>query len=94
MIITCSGGTKINSKTIILFSEAKANFRRYTYSEVDDQGFPYDYSSIMHYKDDAFVKRYPLKSIRPKRSNVQIGQRKRLSDGDIREMNKFYGCPS
>lgn len=56
-----------------------------------NQNTPYDYGSIMHYDSTAFsVNRRP--TIVPKKSNVVIGQREALSEIDIIEIRKYYGC--
>jgi len=71
---------------------AKLNFKKYKTSEVTDQGVPYDYDSIMHYRDDSFVNDYRKKTLRVKRSSARIGQRDHLSKGDIEEMRRYYQC--
>jgi hypothetical protein len=48
----------------------------------------YDYGSIMHYPRDAFSKN-GLPTIEPTK-NVEIGQRKALSAGDIATVRKLY----
>ena len=54
---------------------------------------PYDYSSIMHYGKTAFSIWPGQDSITPiPNTNVQIGQRRGLSDIDILRINRLYGC--
>lgn len=54
---------------------------------------PYDYSSIMHYGRTAFSIRYGQDSITPiPNSRVRIGQRKGMSQIDIRRINRLYKC--
>ncbi|XP_057292723.1 bone morphogenetic protein 1-like [Hydractinia symbiolongicarpus] len=73
-------------------SGAAVNFRKYKRSEVQDLALPYDYNSIMHYDKSAFSKWPWQHTIEPKKKGVQIGQRDKLSDGDIKEMKKYYNC--
>ncbi|MCR8854910.1 M12 family metallopeptidase, partial [Lysinibacillus fusiformis] len=54
----------------------------------DDYG-PYDYGSIMHYGTHFFSKN-DLPTIEPLTSGVTIGQRDRLSDGDIAAVYSLY----
>lgn len=70
------------------------NFAKYT-TGISDMETPYDYYSIMHYGPNAFKKsfRWFSSSIKPLKKGVKIGQRKRLSALDIKEMNLYYGCP-
>ena len=49
----------------------------------------YDYQSIMHYPANAFSKNGG-KTIIPLQEGVEIGQRNRLSDGDIVAINAMY----
>ncbi|MDX0264278.1 zinc metalloprotease [Sinorhizobium meliloti] len=49
----------------------------------------YDYGSIMHYPRNAFSKN-GLETISP-RNNEDIGQRVRLSDGDVAAVHAMYG---
>ncbi|XP_044223739.1 high choriolytic enzyme 1-like [Thunnus albacares] len=54
---------------------------------------PYDYSSIMHYGRTAFSIQYGRDSITPiPNANVQIGQRKGMSQWDIKRINRLYSC--
>lgn len=62
-------------------------------------GLTYDYDSIMHYARNTFSKGTYLDTIQPidvpgkKRPEI-IGQRIRLSEGDIAQTNLLYKCPS
>lgn len=55
-------------------------------------GQPYDYGSIMHYSAYAFAIDRSIKTIIPKQPGVTIGQRIRLSDTDIKEIQLLYDC--
>ena len=61
----------------------KQKFREY-----DDVG-DYDYGSVMHYWRKAFSKNNK-DTIRPKKPRVRIGQRVRLSAGDISAIKSMY----
>uniref|UniRef100_A0A915HN05 Metalloendopeptidase n=1 Tax=Romanomermis culicivorax TaxID=13658 RepID=A0A915HN05_ROMCU len=64
--------------------------------DVDDEGIPYDYGSIMHYRSKAFSKSESLFTITTNVEDYQrtIGQRDQLSFNDIRLMNKVYCSPN
>ena len=71
------------------------NFKKYSVSQINGLGLPYDYDSIMHYPNNAFVKSWKLlwsKTLIPKKTNVKIGQRDGLSRIDVKKMKKYYGC--
>ncbi len=60
---------------------------------------PYDYASIMHYARDTFARAMFMDTILPKPDQIsqerpEIGQRIRLSPGDISQTNLLYRCPS
>lgn len=62
-------------------------------------GQAYDYASIMHYARDTFARAMYLDTILPKPDTItqerpEIGQRVRLSPGDIIQTNLLYKCPS
>ncbi len=63
-------------------------------NEIDSLGVPYDLASIMHFSPTDFAK--PGKVAFRVRDNVTfngvVGQRDSLSEGDIRQVNLFYGC--
>jgi len=53
----------------------------------------YDYSSVLHYGKNDFSKN-GLPTIEPIQSNIKIGQRYNLSNGDIEVIRRFYTCSS
>lgn len=74
------------------------NFNKLTSEDVNSLGLPYDYESIMHYARNTFSKGTYLDTILPVevkgKKRPEIGQRLRLSDGDIAQANLLYKCPS
>lgn len=77
------------------------NFNKLTSEDVNSLGLPYDYESIMHYARNTFSKGTFLDTIHPQDSfevvgkkRPEIGQRLRLSEGDIAQANLLYKCPS
>ncbi|XP_070137463.1 protein tolkin isoform X1 [Drosophila bipectinata] len=73
------------------------NFNMLSPDEVDSLGMAYDYDSIMHYARNTFSKGTYLDTILPiemkDRKRPEIGQRLRLSQGDIAQANRLYKCP-
>ncbi|XP_068152674.1 protein tolkin [Drosophila tropicalis] len=73
------------------------NFNMLSADEVDSLGMAYDYDSIMHYARNTFSKGTYLDTILPiemkGRKRPEIGQRLRLSQGDIAQANLLYKCP-
>jgi hypothetical protein len=68
------------------------NFNKYTWgATVLNQGSPYDYASIMHYKTNVFSTNGKPTMV-PRRSGVTIGETAELSLIDIAEVRQFYGC--
>ncbi|KAM9538754.1 bone morphogenetic protein 1-like [Salvelinus alpinus] len=72
------------------------NFLKMEPGEVDSLGEVYDFDSIMHYARNTFSRgifldtilpRYDVNGVRP-----PIGQRTRLSKGDITQARKLYKC--
>ncbi|CAG0913992.1 unnamed protein product, partial [Notodromas monacha] len=75
------------------------NFNMLTKDEVDSLGLPYDYASIMHYARNTFSKNTYLDTILPNKSpnsaeRPEIGQRVKLSEGDIAQTKLLYKCPT
>lgn len=85
---------KINLRNVK--KSSRHNFKKYIqrrgHSGIDIG--PYDYNSIMHYSSYAFAKRKKKKTIEvrmpPASQNTTIGQRKKLSSGDIKSINLVY----
>ncbi|XP_069702500.1 protein tolkin [Periplaneta americana] len=73
------------------------NFNKLTEEEVNSLNLPYDYDSIMHYARNTFSKGTYLDTILPleryaNKRRPEIGQRIRLSEGDIAQTNLLYKC--
>lgn len=72
------------------------NFDVLSPEDVDSLGLPYDYNSIMHYARNTFSKSVYLDTIQavgvPENEKIEIGQRVRLSRGDIAQANLLYKC--
>jgi tolkin protein len=81
-----------------IMSGQEYNFNKLTEEEVNSLGQPYDYDSIMHYARNTFSKGTYLDTIFPievpGRKRPEIGQRIRLSEGDIAQANLLYKCYS
>lgn len=84
----------INKENIMKGQEY--NFDVLSREDVDSLGLPYDYNSIMHYAKNTFAKNVYLETIQPiglsKSQHMEIGQRLRLSTGDIIKANRLYKC--
>lgn len=80
-----------------IMSGQEYNFNKLNDDEVNSLGVPYDYDSIMHYARNTFSKGTYLDTIQPidvpGRKRPEIGQRIRLSEGDIAQTNLLYKCP-
>ncbi|KAK7793278.1 hypothetical protein R5R35_006776 [Gryllus longicercus] len=73
------------------------NFNKLTEEEVNSLSLPYDYDSIMHYAKNTFSKGTYLDTIHPlddfSKKRPEIGQRIKLSEGDVAQTNLLYKCP-
>jgi len=69
--------------------ESRPNFLR---QDVGPELGPYDYESIMHYPRVAFSinGERTLETIAPVPPGLPVGQRRRLSDGDVRVIERLY----
>lgn len=87
-----------NTKRLLLSIGQEYNFNKLTEEEVNSLGLPYDYDSIMHYAKNTFSKGTYLDTILPMETHgkkrPEIGQRIRLSEGDIAQTNLLYKCHS
>ncbi|XP_067876353.1 tolloid-like protein 2 isoform X2 [Heterodontus francisci] len=74
------------------------NFLKMEPAEVNSLGEAYDFDSIMHYARNTFSRGVFLDTILPRRDihgmRPPIGQRVRLSHGDITQAKKLYRCPA
>lgn len=81
-----------------IMSGQEYNFNKLTEEDVNSLGQAYDYDSIMHYAKNTFSRGTYLETILPVdvpgRKRPDIGQRIRLSEGDIAQANLLYKCPS
>ncbi|KAK3741569.1 hypothetical protein QZH41_012512 [Actinostola sp. cb2023] len=73
------------------------NFQKLTAAEIDSRNEKYDYGSIMHYGKYTFSASLNHVTILSKRDPLTrmvpaIGQREKLSNGDIRQTKKMYRC--
>lgn len=84
----------INKANII--SGQAYNFDLLSSTEFDEPLLPYDYNSIMHYAKNSFSKSTYLDTITPigllPDAHIELGQRRRLSRGDILQANLLYNC--
>lgn len=58
-------------------------------------GIPYDFASVMHYRNNSFSRDKQRKAtITPRNPflRVQMGQRIRMSTSDIAKLNRLYRC--
>ncbi|XP_017850119.1 dorsal-ventral patterning protein tolloid [Drosophila busckii] len=74
------------------------NFDVLSPDEFDEPLLPYDYNSIMHYAKNSFSKSSYLDTITPlglqPGAQIELGQRRRLSRGDVLQANFLYKCAS
>ncbi|XP_065355366.1 seminal metalloprotease 1-like [Calliphora vicina] len=68
------------------------NFVKYGANIVTNFGVPYDYGSVMHYRETAFSKNGEKTIVALKSTDATMGQRLALSDSDVLRLNKMYNC--
>ena len=80
-----------------MYAGQEYNFNKLSDEEVNSLGLRYDFDSIMHYARNTFSKSTYLDTILPQeeksKARPEIGQRIRLSKGDIAQTNLLYHCP-
>ena len=71
------------------------NFFKHSKSEVSEFGLPYDFESVMHYRDSAFSKNENLlrtiETLDPSKQDI-IGRTTGVSEGDIMLVKRMYNC--
>ncbi|BHF63132.1 Bone morphoproteintic protein 1 [Sparganum proliferum] len=72
------------------------NFDKKDKDEINSLNETYDYDSVMHYSSTTFVKSGANETMRPIAFGPlpKIGHKVRPSEGDARQVNKLYKCPS
>ncbi|BHF63145.1 Bone morphoproteintic protein 1 [Sparganum proliferum] len=72
------------------------NFDKKEKDEINSLNETYDYDSVMHYSSTTFVKSGANETMRPIAFGPlpKIGHKVRPSEGDARQVNKLYKCPS
>lgn len=72
----------------------EGQFNKYKHSKVDSMGFPYDYSSLMHYGKRTFSKngRSTIQALND--PYMSLGRGDGFSELDIKKMNTLYDCKS
>lgn len=68
------------------------NFLKVLPPVIQTQGLPYDYNSLTHYGRTSFSIDGKKPTIIPLKEGVTIGQRKGMSQLDIIQVQRFYGC--
>jgi hypothetical protein len=66
------------------------NFAKY--SDIDLLGTPYNYGSLMHYQNTAFSTNGLPTIVATQDTDEVMGQRVGMSDVDILEIQRYYGC--
>lgn len=82
---------RLSTNQLIVSSGMEYNFAKLSLREITHLGEPYDYNSVMHYGSHAFAKGFGA-TISPLKDGVSIGQRRGLSETDIKKINKLYKC--
>lgn len=79
--------------------DMRSNFMKRTTEDINTEGLPYDYDSIMHYSQKAFSRNGEdtISVINEEAYRSQgypmLGQRDHLSSEDVAIVNLLYGCP-
>jgi len=68
------------------------NFNKYSSSQIQHLGEPYDYTSVMHYSATAFSKNGQKTIERLDGSSAALGNRVGFSQVDVNKLNKLYSC--
>eukprot|EP00795_Rhopilema_esculentum_P015218 gene15218-6421_t len=68
------------------------NFQKYEFNDITDLSVPYNFASIMHYRNSAFSKNGEETLVSIRFPSLRFGQRKMFSEGDIAQINRLYNC--
>jgi len=68
------------------------NFEKYRHGQAQTLGQPYDKKSVMHYGNYAFSTNGRKTIVSKSNPNELLGQRRGLSDIDIRQLKTMYKC--
>ncbi|XP_042209528.1 zinc metalloproteinase nas-4-like isoform X2 [Homarus americanus] len=68
------------------------NFEKYPWERIQSLGVEYDLGSVMHYGPYAFARDRTRPTIIPRKTGVEIGQRRGFSEKDIQKLQKLYNC--
>lgn len=82
---------EMNNNKLNVSLGAEYNFAKENLRKITHLGENYDYKSIMHYGSHAFAKGSEP-TITPLKAGVTIGQRRGLSEIDVKKINKLYKC--
>ncbi|CRK94667.1 CLUMA_CG008167, isoform A [Clunio marinus] len=68
------------------------NFQKFSIDDISSYGIGYDYSSVLHYSPYAFSKNEErtIEALDDEKMNNLMGQRRRLSEGDLAKINRMY----
>uniref|UniRef100_A0A3B5R428 Metalloendopeptidase n=1 Tax=Xiphophorus maculatus TaxID=8083 RepID=A0A3B5R428_XIPMA len=77
----------------ILFDNIEPNFKfAFEKKETNNLGTPYDFTSVMEYRNDAFSKNGKPTIVAKCDPNLKFGNSKKMSANDIIRINKLYEC--
>ena len=73
-------------------SEDLNNFLKYPFYEIDNLKEDFNFASVMMYPNKAFTKNGRNTIISRRNPYLKFGQRRQLSVGDVRAVNRLYKC--
>jgi len=68
------------------------NFNKYTFDQVTNLDVPYNFMSVMHYRNDAFTKNHKDTLVPIGQADFKFGQRSHWTRGDVKQVNYLYNC--
>lgn len=68
----------------------ESNFKKYKTSQVRWKDVPYNFNSVMHYRNDAFTNNGKVTLEAVGNPDMNFGQRHQWSKGDVLTINKLY----